>query len=242
MPGDRKYCVYRHTFPNGKVYIGYTGQKPADRWCGGAGYKHQQFVYRAIVRYGWDNIQHEVIADGLTYEQAIAIEIELIKAYDSTNPDFGYNTTAGGDGRLDCGGEKHPMYGKRHTEESRRKMSESLKGRTAPNKGKSPSEETREKLRQANLGKKYQRSPEWREKIAESNRGLKRSEETKRRVAAVKSKPVAQFTVSGEFVRSWPSAVEAYRHTGIDKSHISLVCRNVRETAGGFVWKFIIDL
>lgn len=242
MPGDRKYCVYRHTFPNGKVYIGYTGQKPTDRWCGGTGYKHQQLVYRAIVRYGWDNIQHEVLADSLTYEQAVAMEIELIKAYDSTNPDFGYNTTAGGDGRLDCGGKKHPMYGKHHTEETRRKMSESLKGRVAPNKGKSPSEETREKLRQANLGKKYQRPSEWREKIAESNRGLKRSEETKRRVAAAKSKPVAQFTVNGDFVRIWPSAVEACRHTGIDKSNISLVCRNVRETAGGFVWKFIIDL
>lgn len=239
---DKKYCVYRHTFPNGKVYIGYTGQKPTDRWCGGTGYKHQQLVYRAILRYGWDNIRHEIIADGLTHEQAVAMEIELIKAYDSMNPEHGYNTTAGGDGRLDCCGEKHPMYGKHHTEESRRKMSDALRGRPAPNKGKSPSEETREKLRQANLGKKYQRSPEWREKIAESNRGLKRSDETKRRVAAAKSKPVAQFTVSGELVRNWPNAVEAHRQTGIDKSHISLVCRNVRKTAGGFVWKFIIDL
>ena len=32
-------------------------------------------------------------------------------------------------------GEKHPMYGKHHTEESRRKMSESLKGRICPTKG-----------------------------------------------------------------------------------------------------------
>ena len=238
---DKKYCVYRHTFPNGKVYIGYTGQKPTDRWCSGTGYKHQQLVYRAILRYGWDNIQHDIIADGLTHEQAVAMEIELIKAYDSMNPDHGYNTTPGGDGRLDCRGENHPMYGKHHTEESRRKMSESLRGRVSPTKGKHLSEETKEKLRKANLGKKYQRSPEWYKKVSESNLGKKRSEETKRRLAVAKSKPVAQFTVNGEFVRNWPSAVEAHRHTGIDKSHISLACRNERRTAGGYKWEFIIE-
>lgn len=241
MQDDNKYCVYRHTFPNGKVYIGYTGQKPADRWCGGSGYKRQQLVYRAIMRHGWDNIQHEVIAVGLTHEQAVAMEIELIKAYDSMNPDHGYNTTAGGDGRLDCGGEKHPMYGKQHTEESRRKMSESAKGKIPHNKGKHLSEEHREKLRKANLGKKNPHTPEWNRKLSESNKGVKRSENTKRRVAAAKSKPIAQFTVNGEFIRNWPSAVEAYRQTGIDKAHISLVCRNVRKTAGGYIWKFSID-
>ena len=242
MPDNRKYCVYRHTFPNGKVYIGYTGQNPTDRWCGGIGYKHQQLVYRAILKYGWDNIRHEVIAYGLTHEQAVAMEIELIKAYDSMNPERGYNTTAGGDGRLDCRGEKHPMYGRHHTEESRRKMSESKRGHPSPLKGKHLSDEHREKLRQANLGKKHQRSPEWREKVAESNRGLKRSDETKRRIALSKSKPVGQFTIDGELVRKWPSAAEAHRQTGIDNTHISLVCRNVRATAGGYVWKFIIDL
>lgn len=33
-------------------------------------------------------------------------------------------------------GEKNPMYGKHHSEESRRKISESLKGKQHPNKGK----------------------------------------------------------------------------------------------------------
>lgn len=26
------YCVYKHTSPNGKVYIGITKKKPNDRW------------------------------------------------------------------------------------------------------------------------------------------------------------------------------------------------------------------
>lgn len=29
------YSVYKHTFPNGKVYIGMTGQEPEKRWANG---------------------------------------------------------------------------------------------------------------------------------------------------------------------------------------------------------------
>lgn len=242
MPDGRNYCVYRHTFPNGKVYIGYTGQKPQERWCNGTGYKHQQFIYRAILRYGWDNVQHEIVADGLTHEQASALEIELIKAYDSVNPERGYNVSLGGDCGPGFSGEKHPMYGKHHTEESRRKMSESKQGRIPYNKGKHLSEEHREKLRQAHVGLKQNRTLEWNQKIAESNRGKKRSAETKARNALAHNKAVTQISLNGEIVHHWSSAAEAKRQTGIDASHISLVCRNIRETAGGFIWKFTVDL
>ena len=37
----RNYCVYKHTAPNGKVYIGITGQSPEMRWRKGYGYKEQ---------------------------------------------------------------------------------------------------------------------------------------------------------------------------------------------------------
>jgi hypothetical protein len=47
-------------------------------------------------------------------------------------------------------GEKHPMYGKKHTKESIQKMSEKLKGHTPWNKGKTGifSDETRLRLSQ----------------------------------------------------------------------------------------------
>ena len=28
----RKFCVYKHTTPSGKVYIGITSRKPKERW------------------------------------------------------------------------------------------------------------------------------------------------------------------------------------------------------------------
>ena len=37
----REYSVYKHTFPNGKVYIGITKQNPLKRWRNGTGYKGQ---------------------------------------------------------------------------------------------------------------------------------------------------------------------------------------------------------
>ena len=39
---QNNFCVYKHTCPNGKVYIGITGKKPKHRWGkDGSGYKKQ---------------------------------------------------------------------------------------------------------------------------------------------------------------------------------------------------------
>lgn len=51
-------------------------------------------------------------------------------------------------------------------------------------------------------------------------------------------KPVAQFTKSGEFVRSYESGKEAHRETGINHSHILECCAEKVKTAGGYVWKY----
>ena len=46
----RKYTVYKHTSPSGKVYIGITCRKPKYRWNNGKGYKEkdQRLFYNAI--------------------------------------------------------------------------------------------------------------------------------------------------------------------------------------------------
>jgi predicted GIY-YIG superfamily endonuclease len=63
---DNNYKVYMHTFPDNKVYIGITRQSLSQRW-GKDGYGYQkQPVYNAIKKYGWDNIKHELVEDGLT--------------------------------------------------------------------------------------------------------------------------------------------------------------------------------
>ena len=127
---ERKFVVYKHTSPNGKVYIGITSQKLNRRFRDGKGYYNNKHFYNAIKKYGWDNFSHEVLFDNLTEEEAKLMEQFYIALYDSFKN--GYNRTLGGEGLL----------------------------------GYTPTEETRIKLRNANIGKKP--SPETIEKRIES--------------------------------------------------------------------------
>lgn len=91
------YKIYCHTNKiNGKKYIGQTNQSLKDRWGeNGKRYKGQVF-YLAIKKYGWDNFEHELLFDNLSQEEANQKEIELIKLYNTTDKNYGYNITEGG--------------------------------------------------------------------------------------------------------------------------------------------------
>lgn len=91
------YLVYKHTCPNGKTYIGITKSGTYVRWKFGKGYIKQKLFYKAIQKYGWNNIKHEVIYENLSKEEACEKEIELICYYKSNQREFGYNLTSGGE-------------------------------------------------------------------------------------------------------------------------------------------------
>lgn len=50
------------------------------------------------------------------------------------------------------------------------------------------------------------------------------------------AKSVLQYSISGEFIREYPSIAAAKRVTGIN--NIYYVCVGQRPSAGGFIWKF----
>lgn len=79
------YVVYKHTTPSGKVYIGITCQDIRKRWKNGKGYELCTAFNRAINKYGWENITHEVLFAGLSKQEAIKKEIELISFYEARN-------------------------------------------------------------------------------------------------------------------------------------------------------------
>lgn len=91
------YCVYKHTSPSGKVYIGITMKNPLKRWANGLGYCRQSYFFNAILKYGWDNFTHEILYTGLTKEEACQKEIELIALYRSNQRKYGYNISSGGE-------------------------------------------------------------------------------------------------------------------------------------------------
>jgi len=91
----KDYIIYMHEFPNGKRYIGQTHQKPEKRWRNGDGYRGQ-IVYNAIKKYGWKNIRHYILEEGLTFNQANLREKFWINYYHSDSPGLGYNYYSGG--------------------------------------------------------------------------------------------------------------------------------------------------
>lgn len=91
-----KYKVYKHTTPSNKVYIGITSQTISKRWQNGRGYITNEYFYRAIKKYGWENIKHEILFNNLDKDDACKKEIELIAKYNSTDYHYGYNCSTGG--------------------------------------------------------------------------------------------------------------------------------------------------
>ena len=98
---NRQYSLYRHTSPSGKVYIGITSQSIEHRWNGGKGYMNvkSSLIKSTIIKYGWDNIKHEVLFTNLIKEEAIKLEIELIAHYKSLG--ISLNIISGEDGCAD---------------------------------------------------------------------------------------------------------------------------------------------
>lgn len=158
---NNNYTIYIHKNKfNGKLYIGQTSQIPQKRWDNGRGYKTSSKFYNAILKYGWDNFEHIIVANNLSKKQADKMEEELIQKYQTRNDDFGYNIKKGGNNHTHSEetkrkigeankialkgshwseehrqiisqkftGKNNPFYGKKHTEETKQKISESRKG------------------------------------------------------------------------------------------------------------------
>jgi hypothetical protein len=92
---EAKHYVYRYTFPDGKVYIGSTKLEQKVRFSNGFGYKSIPLMYEEILKYGLDKIKYDVLIKGLSKEEAVNIEMEYVRIYDSSNPGKGYNKSNG---------------------------------------------------------------------------------------------------------------------------------------------------
>lgn len=75
-----------------------------------------------------------------------------------------------------------------------------------------PSDETRKKMSESGLGKRKNRPDQ--------------------------SKRVLQYTLDGQFVKEYPSIMEAERQTGINSGNISSCCSGKHKSSGGSIWKY----
>ena len=63
------------------------------------------------------------------------------------------------------------------------------------------------------------------------------AEKNKKNTNGKLSKPVLQYTLDGEFVREWPSAMECGRN-GYNNGHVAACCRGEQKTHKGFIWRY----
>ena len=192
------YKIYKITnIINDKMYVGFTSQtieKRFNQHKSKSKSDNLDKLHKAIKKYGVDNFKIELISEHQTMNDALDNEKKLISELDLTKN--GYNLSSGGEwspnekiklrGRTfteehrgnisknhaDIRGDKNPMFGKKHSLESRQKISNKLKG-------KSKSTEARENMSKAALN----RSTEHKLKIGATKKGKPRSEETKRKIS-----------------------------------------------------------
>lgn len=208
------YKVYKHTTPSNKVYIGVTSQPVEDRWKNGHGYNHNRYFSRAIKKYGWENIRHEILDTELSKEEAETKERQYIAEYHSNDLQYGYNLTDGGE------------IGKRHSEETKRLMSIRKREQCADPEYRKMLSETHKECSQKENNYWYGKHlPEdVKKKISESKKGC--------------PGPLPKKVMCVETGIVYVSIAEASRQTGLSHSKISLVCCGKRNTTGGYHWKF----
>lgn len=224
----KDYTVYKHISPSGKVYIGITGQTAARRWHGGCAYRNNAHFSAAIKRYGWDAFRHEILAEGLSKEEACAMEVRLIAEHDSTNPGKGYNISRGGD---------KTTLGYKVTPETRRKISQALTGKM---KGRPHSPEHIEHIREALRGRQY--TPETREKLRRALGDRLQTETAREKQKANTPRGAEHHKATailckntGEVFTTIAAAAAAH---GVGRTQISACCRGLQKTAGGLRWEY----
>lgn len=206
-----KYTVYIHITPNNKYYIGITKQTLEDRWKNGLGYKTQILFWRAIQKYGWDNIKHIIVAENLTHDEACKKEVELIAKYQSNNPKYGYNRTSGGDGTCNFS-HKNP-----HNDEWIKKVAQA-------NTGKHRTKEQRDRMSKAALGRHH--TAETRQKISETCKKVNtaqyfNSPEVRERILRNKRKAVYLLNDDGNIEYTFKSITDCAEYLGISISLVS---------------------
>jgi len=144
------YRIYKCTnVNNGKTYIGFTIKQLEKRIIehnsasrNGSDY----LLHKAIRKHGTNSFNWECIFESFD-KNYILSEMEnyfIIENRSYFETGLGYNMTFGGQGG---------MLGKKHTEISKKLMSEKAKGRKGYFKGKIHTDESKEKMSLAKLGK-----------------------------------------------------------------------------------------
>lgn len=214
-----------YTFPNKKRYIGKTKRSLARRqgkdW---EHYKNSRLLWNAIQKYGIDNIETDILFEGMiTDDEANELEVHYIEAYKTNankykHPCYGYNLTAGGEGVVDW----------EPTPERREFLQKQMYELSQKRRGVKFTEEHKKKLSDARKGRTFgPRSEETKRKISIANSRENMTEETKQRRKMAGRKPVMATNKKTGDSLWFDSATATAEYFGVA---ISVVCRWINGT------------
>jgi group I intron endonuclease len=165
---------------NNKIYVGQTYLSLEDRF--GKGYKGCYYLENAIKKYGKENFKYEILCLCSDQDTANYLEKYYIEELDSRNHSIGYNIREGGSNS-------------KISEETKKKMSVSAKGRKL-------SDEHKNKIAKTRTGQKH--TDRTKRDISKSLVGISRSEETRQKMSASKKEsfvnnPELKIKISAAF-------------------------------------------
>lgn len=234
------YCYVNKV--NGKKYVGqakdlirrhkghiYSKNNQNDR-----GYNFP--IHKALRKYGEESFFLVIIEENIeTKNELDQKEVEFIEKMNAYAKDEkGYNVATGGNGGWllegktekeieewkrkvrentpRFKGEEHGMYGKHHTEETKRKLSETLSGENNPFYGKKHTEETLQKIKESQTIYRGKDHPN--------------------------AKKIKQYTLEGVFIREWDYIGEASKNLCLSEGAISQSCTTKKKRAGNYQWRY----
>lgn len=229
-----KSGIYKITnLINGKIYIGSTCNFK-DRKSKHKNKRNNSLISKAIFKYGWDNFLFEIIE---YCDRDILIEreqfyLDTLQPFKENN---GYNLLRN---CIENGWRDH-----KHTDESKKIMSEKKLGYIPWNKGKKGvqecSDETRELMSRNRKGEKN------------GFYGKSHSEETKYKLSIfAKNRDMSKFNKkviqmdkdTKEVIKIWDSISDAAEFLTNDRkqgTRISKVCNGIYKTTMGFYWEYL---
>jgi group I intron endonuclease len=232
--------IYKTTnLINGKIYIGKDSYNDINYL--GSGIK----LSGAVKKYGKDSFKKEILEVCTTLEHLNKREVYWILKFNATDPLIGYNIAIGG-----TGGNTRSGYSQEELIKYYKALSDGVKkseryqefvnisrGKKRPNHSIKMKELYAEgKIVPHNLGKVT--PDDVRLKISKSNKGKTVTFETRNKIAKTKYKPVNQYTLDNQYIKTYESIKHASEELKIGRDSIYGCCTEKYKQGGGFIWKY----
>ena len=245
--------IYKITnLVNQKIYIGQTNN-PKRRWAehkciARHNFKYKSALYNAMRFYGIKNFQFQIVEE-CEDEIMPSREAYYIQQWNTICPN-GYNLTPGGEKVF---GQYNPFFGKHHSDETKKKISEKNKGRkfsqeereacclrnareNNPFYGKHHSDATKQRIREANIANGTYQALSQRMRENNPNKDGRAAFIPVTMIDKITDDELMCFqsvTAAGEYIKAL-KLTNAYNPTG----QICAACKGIQKTAFGFKWKY----